>query len=456
MSHWKALEPLIVEDAVRALRELLAEHPHEQFYAAAFQNLYRELDGPVYLPGLSANSVDAREDGPSGDFWEADWNPPDWRWADIDFQSPALTAAADAASNAMQQGTRAAWLAAERECIDMLIAASQKIREALGVSSQLTPDFVVFLHDEEGGGALARRCIGDLAFFELFPVEAKNDRERQRVAALPLAERVDWLVGRLNRFDGAISSEEAARQLCAIGAPAVPALLVRMGNGKSKHGWDSAQLLGRIGVATPEVLAALQKQMATSRDQPAREWAARALAYLGQSDWLLEQLSRADNPMPALLMVEGLCAPYSSFRDPTPLPLDYRPLEALLGGPASTVDAVLDILKPGSSYCTLRPGEIDEALRGLGSPHAFVRRHAASLFNDRGLGTAVGERALPVLAERIAHDDDAVVRWESIESLGAWKRAGQPWRAVVERAAREDPHQRVRDAAQSLLDDAAA
>lgn len=275
------------------------------------------------------------------------------------------------------------------------------------------------------------------------------------MAALPEAERIDFLVGRLQRHDGAIGAEEATEQLCAIGAPAVPALLARMDHGKSrsKRGWDSALLLGRIGVATPEVLDALKTQMATSRDEPGRAWAARALAYLGQSDWLLAQHQQAggNETDAAKMAIEGLCAPYSSFRDPTLLPLDYRPLEALLAGSPNTVTLVLDILRPGSGYCELRAGEVDEALRALVSSHAFVRRHAASICAERGLGDAIGQRLLPVLAQRLRQDDDADVRRGAVQSIGHWKAAGQPWRAAVEHAAQHDTDERVRAAAMSAM-----
>lgn len=351
MSHWKALEPLVVEDAVRALRRLLDDNPEERFYVAAFHGVYRECDGIIALPSLAANTVSARgdEDRASPDFWDADWNPADWDHELIDYESPALRAAAKAADSAARRGSRADWLQAEKDCFDMLASASRKVREALGGAPPLTPDFVVFVHDEEYANALARRCLGDETFERTFTTEAAADRERARVAALPVAERVAFLIGRLDRFDGAISAEEAAEQLCAIGAPAVPALLERMRHGKGKdrndHAWRGARLLGRIGTATPEVLDALKTQMVKSRDEPGRHWAARALAYLGLSDWLLSQLAQADGTGTgapsdtARAAIEGLCAPYSAFRDRTPLPLDYRPLEALLAGPPATVGA---------------------------------------------------------------------------------------------------------------------
>lgn len=466
MSHWKALEPLVVEDAVRALRRLLDDNPEERFYVAAFHGVYRECDGIIALPSLAANTVSARgdEDRASPDFWDADWNPADWDHELIDYESPALRAAAKAADSAARRGSRADWLQAEKDCFDMLAGASRKVREALGGAPRLTPDFVVFVHDEEYATALARRCLGDETFERTFTTEAAADRERARVAALPVAERVAFLIGRLDRFDGAISAEEAAEQLCAIGAPAVPALLERMRHGKGKdrndHAWRGARLLGRIGTATPEVLDALKTQMVKSRDEPGRHWAARALAYLGLSDWLLSQLAQADGTGTgapsdtARAAIEGLCAPYSAFRDRTPLPLDYRPLEALLAGPPATVGAALEILRPGSSYCELRPGEVDEALRGLGSPRAFVRRHAASLCWERGLGTEAGQRLLPALAERLANDDNADVRWEAARSIGAWKHEGQPWHAAVAHAAAHDTDERVREAAQSVLNGA--
>lgn len=446
MSDWKALEALVVEDAVQALRGVLAAHPGERFYAAAFHGLYRERDGPVLLPSLAANSLAGLDGPPAGRFWDAAWNPPDWRWDLIEFESEALGTGAQAAVAAMQ-ATRQAWLAGERDCIDMLVGAAAKIRQALGDAPQLAPDFVVFLHDEEGGPALVRRCIGDAAFARLFPEEMAEEAERRRVAALPAAGQVPYLIERLGRVDGAIGSEEAEQMLRAIGAPAVPALLARMGDGRARDGARHARLLGCLGVASPEVLALLQRQMAVARDEPARAWAARALAYLGQSGWLLEQFALA----PSRLLVEGLCAPYSAFRDPTPLPLDYRPLETLLAGPADTAALARQILRPGSSWCTLRPGELDEALRGLASPHAFVRRHAASLLHDRGLGSEAGRRLLPALAERLGQDPDADVRWEALYSLAAWKHEARPWQAAIAQAAQHDADQRVREKAQAWL-----
>ncbi|WP_422088287.1 DUF4303 domain-containing protein [Variovorax sp.] len=453
MSQWKALEPLIVEDALCALRALFDENPDEQFYAAAFQGMYRELDGPIYLPALSANSVSAREDEPSGDFWSAEWNPPDWRWDEIQFASAALNAAADTACEITSNDTREAWLLAERECIDMLVSAARKIREALGNAPQLAPGFVVFLHDEENGLDLARRSIGDAAFGALFPKEAVAEQERQRVAALPVEERVGWLIGRLGRFDGRpVDSEDAGKWLVDIGAPAVPALLELLARPRGKLGWEAARMLGHIGLATPEVLAALRNKLHAPGDKSTHDWCAATLAYLGDSDWLFEQLAAwHDDAERAAVAVRGLCAPYSAFRDPTPVTLDYRPLETLLSRCAAIAEVVHEKLSPGSSYCTLRPGEVGEALRGMVSPHAFVRRHAVCVVDDRGLGPAAGERILPALADRLAHDEDADVRWQAARSLVAWKRAALPWHAVVQRAALHDADDRVREAARECL-----
>lgn len=454
MTHWKALEPLIVEDATRALRALLDENPGEQFYAAAFHGMYRELDGPIYLPSLCANSVGAREgDEPSGDFWSAEWNPADWRWDEIQFSSAALDAAADAACEITRNDTREGWLLAQQECIDMLVSAARKVRAALGDAPQLTPDFVLFLHDEENSLELACRCIGDAAFHSLFPKEALAQRERMRVAALPAEERVSWLVGRLGRFDGQpVDAEEAEKWLIDIGAPAVPALIEQLARPRGRFGCEAARMLGRIGLATPEVLAALRSKLLAPADKPTHAWCAATLAYLDDSGWLFERLAEwRGEPDRAAVAIRGLCAPYSSFRDPTPVTLDYRPLETLLSGPATEVAVVHEKLRPGSSYCTLRAAEIDEALRGLASPHALVRRHAASLLEERGLGAEAGGRILPALADRLAHDENADVRWQAVRGLMAWKRAALPWQAAVRHATRHDAEERVREAARQCL-----
>ncbi|WP_425493980.1 HEAT repeat domain-containing protein [Lysobacter gummosus] len=95
--------------------------------------------------------------------------------------------------------------------------------------------------------------------------------------------------------------------------------------------------------------------------------------------------------------------------------------------------------------------DIDEALRGLRSGFPFVRRHAAIVLSERGLGARAGERILPALAERIGRDEDPEVRWFSVMGLGDWKSDARPWHAAAE-AALADPDPRVRDAARRCLD----
>lgn len=448
MIDWTQLQQRLAADALAAVRATLAAQPQRRCYAVAYYGSYRELDGAIWLPALAANSLQAlgRERGLEADpqaFWSEAWNPPDWEWNEIGYASAALDAAAATVERAARTGTREQWLAIERRWMQALVAASRMLQQALERADlALAPGFVAFVHDEQGQTALLRDCVGEAAFARLFPDELAQQAERERVLALPVHERIAVLIQCGEHPGGAFDQEQAREQLCAIGAPAVPALLARL---QARGEWWVAALLGRIGVATPDAIAALRRQVERRGDAPEQAWAARALAFLGDGEWLFEQLGR--RPETALA---GLCAPYRASRDDTRAGLDYALLERLLSAAPKRADAAREALAPGTSYCRLRADEIDAALRGLASTHAFVRAHAAAIMGDRGLGEAAGARLLPALAERIARDPDPQVRWFATLSLGDWKREAWPWRASLE-AARSDGDERVRAAAQAAL-----
>ncbi|ALN94031.1 HEAT repeat domain-containing protein [Lysobacter gummosus] len=450
MIDWNAVEDCFVADATAALRALFARHPEQAFYVAALYGAYRELDGPIYLPSLAANSLQALgRDTPMSDppceFHSEAWNPPDWQWPDLDFAGPALCEWAARLDRHARDASREQWLDSERRWLQVLVAACRRIAEALAALPMRAPLLVVFVHDEEHVETLLRQCLDEPVFARLFPGQLAIERERARLDALAPSARAEALLELAQRHDSLLGWQEIDERLCAIGAAAVPALLARLR--ADARDWRAAMLLGRIGEATTEVVEALRRQAGERGEASARAWAARSLALLGDNDWLFAQLERGAGT-PAL---EGLCAPYRHSRDGSRCRLDYAVLERLLAGPARTAAQALEILKPGSGYGSLRAQDIDEALRGLRSGFPFVRRHAAIVLSERGLGARAGERILPALAERIGRDEDPEVRWFSVLGLGDWKSDARPWHAAAE-AALADPDPRVRDAARRCLD----
>lgn len=411
LGGWAPVLPRFVEDAVRAIRGFVEEHPGERVYAAGFYDVY--LDGSVvHLPDLAVGCRGGSGE-PAGDFWHVDWNPADFGH-DLHYESPELEVAVAAATRPMTEGSDEAWERGERQVKAMLTKACRQIRAAL--DGHVPRDFVVYVQDLGEDGA--RTTIGARRFRALFPAQDADGIERRRVAALPIDERVEYLLGRLGQFGGPIPREEAEEQLVAIGATAVPALLRLLDD--PEGAWRAAMLLGRIGDTRPEVIGALRARFdATSGEGSTHRWCASALAHLGDTEWLFTHI---DGPAIDPMAVAGLLGPYSSFRDETSAaPLDYGPLIRLLESSPAVVALVEEEMRPGRPECTLRLEEVDTALAALDSPHRLVRRHAADVLGDRRLGAAVRKRVIPVLA-RIATDDPAEdVRFAARVGLSEWR-----------------------------------
>jgi hypothetical protein len=56
---WKQFEQTLFSIYWQDAQAFLAANPQESIYALALNGLYREEDGPIYLPTLSANSEQA-------------------------------------------------------------------------------------------------------------------------------------------------------------------------------------------------------------------------------------------------------------------------------------------------------------------------------------------------------------------------------------------------------------
>jgi hypothetical protein len=431
---WTAFEKALFEELRAALARLGRAQRKTRFYAVALSGLYRELDGVLTLPTLGAAVAKAgAAAGEAEGFWSARWNPGDWDFPEIELRKQPALRLERALTREACRDTQAHWTAVEARYFEVLVAVARRLGEAAPSLLATTDDFVAFISDEEGGPALAARTIAPELVARFFAADVAKAREREGVRAMPVGERAAFLVTRFGRFDG-VDTETAQRELLAIGAPALDALLSMLDH--KKEGWTAAMLVGKIGVSRPDVVAALRRRA------PKSHWHATALGMLGDHDWLAQQT--------AAVAVHGFVAPFKAVAAGRPRPLDYRPLERFLdGADAAARKRVETELEPGSSYVTAVAADVAEAVRALGSPHAVVRWHAASVLGDRGLGEDVGTVILPALA-RVLADPHPVVRRLAVLAIGDWKRAARPHRDALARL-RDDPDEVVRRVVEHTL-----
>jgi hypothetical protein len=437
---WAGLERTLTDGAAAHIRSILAEHPDEHWYAAAFDRVYRETDGVVGLPNLGVTTVEAVADTPVHGWW----NPADWEhyedcWLDEEqwrYWGLALT---DEAC----RSTVRHWEATFRRYLTTLVRVCKGTRKALRDKGSTGPDFVVLFLDDEHHDELIRRVLAPRELARVFPALDGKAAEYARVDALPPADRAAYHASRLVAWEpGPVDAEQAEAALRALGTVAFPALTPLLD--KRGHAWRAAKLLAEIGQPDDAVIAALDRALARHKG-PDRMWVAIALARLGRLDLVLDRADR----LPDDVVVSAVAGPYTSFRDHavSAAPLDYRPLEDVLERRPGYGPALAEELRPGRGYCEIRAGEVDEAVRGLGSRHVVVRRHAVSVLGDRTLGAAVGRRVLPLLVERVSRDPDAAVRRIAIVSLMFWRRASLGYADVI-RTATQDPDATVRAAAE--------
>ncbi len=481
---WQAFEQTLLDEALALVLPALQAHPlRGDVYAVALAGMYRELDGPIYLPTVSMGSeaalAEAEPEDEGGTLHSLRWNPGDWNWPEMSSDSAAMAAAQAALAAEAQGGDVAQWEATDRRCVDALVSVCHRLRaalQALPVADRLTPGFAVLLHeDSDEGIAIAQRCLGEEAFARLLPGHSADLAEARRVAGLPDAERLRYHLAclahqpapelGLTRAQAQRHGEAAQGALRAFGTTAIPALLQLLPRAETQC--EAARLLGEIGAATPEALAALHTQVLKAvprssmrhQAQAGRNICAGALAHLGDSAWLLQQAQAGT--LSDECVAQGLSSPYGAFRNHAlnPLPLDYRPIESLPTVRPALLPLVEKWLRPGSGTCTLRPHEVDEAVRGLQSPLTVVRQHAAMALGDRALGAEAGARAVPALAHAVAHDGDETVRYLAVLALDYWRGAAAAERPLAEATAAGDASTKVREAAQrwlQVLDDIAA
>lgn len=423
---WKHFERELLEELRAALKRFAKQHRKEHFYAVAIFGVYRELDGLLSLPTLGASTI---EEGPEPEapssFWSARFNPADWPHELELNRKTALRLEKQLTAEATS-GTVAHWRSVERRYFEVLTRITAALRPDALEFLTCTDDFVCFWHDEEGGLELARKTISQTLANRLFARESSQKKERQKLAKQSPDARAAFLVTRFGQFEG-VTSEQAQRELLTMGESALDALIDALAD--KEHGWTAAKVLGQIGIATPEVIAALRKR-------GEELWFAMALGMLGDIAWLSKQA-------PATA-VYGLTAPLKAITaGGPPRPLDYAPLETWLTKNPKARSRIEQELAPGRSYVDIQKRDVDEAIRGLSSRFAVVRWHAASVLGDRQLGS--GAKVLPALAG-VLSDKHALVRRLAVLSLSYWKAAARPYHAAI-RAMKKDSDPVVRDVA---------
>ena len=303
-----------------------------------------------------------------------------------------------------------------------------------------------YVNDEWLPGEEGRRWKHALTAGEVqrhFPSFERHAAEVARVRALPPADQVAYYVGQLGDPG---TAEEAEPALRALGQMAVPALLPLLAF--TGPAWRAAKILADIGHADDAVIGALADAL-TRHEGPGQWWIACALSRLGRGHLVLAKAG----DLPDDIVVSAIAAPYTSFRDHAarPLPLNYQPLTDVLEHWPRYALALTERLRPGRGECTIRPGEIDEALRGLTSPHVLIRSHAVRVLGDRDLGPAATPRVLSRLATVAREDPDPDIRRLAILSLQWWSNDAGPYAHVIRDARSNDPDPKVRDAAAHWL-----
>jgi hypothetical protein len=407
MLDWEALH----EALQAALLEAVSAEAGGPWRVAALDQLYAETDGVIRAPSLFLNDDGEDMDSPV-DWGDGihDWAPEPWIDALI----------AEACS-----GTVSHW--------EDIFARYKDVLAQICIAAGTRLGIPVFLVDHDGYEEMLARCLTPSQLGSLFPNVVARQAERARVSALPPGEQIAYYVSRLDRFDGLIDGEEAAKALRGFGSAAIPALLPLLdaarasgsGSTMDAQAWDdmassAANLLAKIGVPDDTVISAISDALAASTpDSLAQLCSCRALAQLDRLDIVL---ASASGLSPEALAT-AVAARYTSFRDDGahPLRLDYRPLEDFLSVHPEIAPNVADELRSGTPYCAISPAEVPEALRGITSPHVLLRKHAVCVLGWRRLGEAVGQQVIPRLRAIAETDPDGEVRRLACLSLKNWK-----------------------------------
>ncbi|MBB4863132.1 hypothetical protein HNP46_001979 [Pseudomonas nitritireducens] len=384
---WKALEDAAVEQVVNAVRRIRQSHPEETVYGAMLHEFYG--DGSVlYWPMLTVatEQVLAQVAADYGDDGEnLRWSGPDLSQCAEDHgfepgdeQDQWATQCAEFAQ-ATAEGSFSAWEAVYERFLHCFPRAARRARAQLLREGLVDKHFIAVATDEAGD--LVPLSLTRAQLLRHFPMYDEAERERARLAALPLAEQVAELVPQAVRAvpAGPLLGEYDAL-VRALGEAAVPALLDVVAGRSPGEAWQASMLLAEINHSTDEVIATLESAMGdVAAGESERAWAASALARLGRMDLIAAHLGE----LPVEVAARGLSAPYRSFRDRgRHRTLDYRPLEDVLARHPQLAPAVAEALAPGCGFCTLKADEVAAARQGLTSTWTFIREHARDVLEE--------------------------------------------------------------------------
>ncbi|WP_440465749.1 DUF4303 domain-containing protein [Pseudomonas sp. YH-1] len=384
---WKALEDVAVGQVVNAVRNIRQTCPDETVYGAMFHEFYG--DGSVlYWPMVTVGTEEvlARVATDYGDESEdLRWSGPDLgQYADDhgfepgDEQDQWATQCAEFAQ-ATAKGSFSAWEAVYERFLHCFPRAAKRARAQLLKEGLVDKHFIVVATDE--AGELVPLSLTRAQLLRHFPMYDEAERERARIAALPLTERIAEVVSQAVRAapPGPLLGEYDALAR-VLGEAAVPALLDVVAGRSAGEAWQASMLLAEINHSSPDVISTLEATLCNAAaSESERAWAASALARLERMDLIAAHLSE----LPSEVAARGLSAPYRSFRDRGKhRPLDYRPLEAVLAQYPDMAPAVAEALAPGCGFCTLEADEVKAAQQGLTSKWAFIREHARDVLEE--------------------------------------------------------------------------
>lgn len=384
---WKALEDVAVGQVVNAVRNIRQTCPDETVYGAMFHEFYG--DGSVlYWPMVTVGTEEvlARVATDYGDESEdLRWSGPDLsQYADDhgfepgDEQDQWATQCAEFAQDTAK-GSFSAWEAVYERFLHCFPRAAKRARAQLLKEGLVDKHFIVVATDE--AGELVPLSLTRAQLLRHFPMYDEAERDRARIAALPLTERIAEVVSQAVRAapPGPLLGEYDALAR-VLGEAAVPALLDVVAGRSAGEAWQASMLLAEINHSSPDVISTLEATLCNAAaSESERAWAASALARLERMDLIAAHLSE----LPSEVAARGLSAPYRSFRDRGKhRPLDYRPLEAVLAQYPDMAPAVAEALAPGCGFCTLEADEVVAAQQGLTSKWAFIREHARDVLEE--------------------------------------------------------------------------
>ncbi len=422
--NWQQLEDAYFRTAKRLINGVVRENSDQTIYAIALHEYYSELDGAITLPFVGVNSLESlsKKDG------STKYNPADWQWHDLEVTTRELERLTDQLHAEANRSTQDHWYRTEKRFINTLIRIVKRLYKEFKDHPRTTADFVCYpTFDCEGMDVLAKSVPKKL-LMQHFGSHYKAEAKRAKVVSSSAADKLEKFREDLWEFED---------EVAAMGAGALDFLLAELKTGADKN--TAARLFGRIGIADQNVIKALRRDVTTSAKNAA--WCARALGMLGDTDWLLTQSEPEETREIAITGITGPLMAWASDCN-TPVPLDYRPLEALLEKGSDYELIAAKIVKPGSSFIEITRDDVDEAIRGMQSPHVLIRQHAVCVAGERKLGKAAGKKLLPAVVGCF-QDDVANVRRLAILSLSDWKAAAKPWHDDA-RKLYNDPNSNVR------------